>query len=267
MSDPNQAAAVSQREAYQAFLERAEKVAAHEITPFRADAWLAYHNVKTGVASVLPRKAELAPRLTAAEISRVERLPELGLALMFAASQVNRLLERSPKIISGKLVRARRLRRILLGAAEACVEAALIEAATVEKIKAGSGLFDIAQDCVDLAQLYQGSSILMENTPAKAKPELVKEAEALGSELTTMLTPGDALPKHRKVQELQDAVVIRDRMWTLLQQEHVLLWQAGALLYGKKAADAIPKLQSRAVTPSGDELEAPKDETTEEQDD
>jgi hypothetical protein len=260
MSDPNQATMVSQREAYQAFLARAQKLAAHEITAFRADAWLAYHNVKTGVMSVLSRKAELAPRLTAAEILTLEKLPTLGLAVMFAASRVNRLLERSPNIISKKLIRARKIRRILLGAAEACVEAELLEAVAVEKIKAGTGLFDTAQDCVDLAQLYQDSAILMENTPAKAKPELVKEAEALGSELTTMLTPGDAPLTHNKVQELQDAVVIRDRMWSLLQSDHVLLWQAGTLLYGKKAAEVIPQLQSRATSSSGDEVEAPEEE-------
>ncbi len=128
----------------------------------------------------------------------------------------------------------------------------------VEAIKRGKGHIDTAQDAIDLAAFFRTHTQAMAGkTPVT--PAQIDEASILGTNLLTLLRPGHAPTDATPSPQMSEAVDVRDRLWTLLIAGHDLLWQAGAIAFGKTVDDHVPPLQSRVVAkkPAKDPTPAP----------
>jgi hypothetical protein len=236
---------VGSQQAYERFLPEARALDARDVRPFRADPSLAYHNIDSGVTAVLEREAQIAEELPKIDIARVRALPELALAVCFAAAQVDRDAPTS-RGIEEKLGRARSRREIMLSSAVALAKAGVLPEPAVAKIARGSGAIDAAQDCVDLAALFTKHAAAVRGKTAVTAAD-VREAAALGTELLTLLKPKSAKRSRGAPAEVVSAAASRDRLWTLLAQQHRELRRAGMWLWAEEVDAHVPALQSRVA--------------------
>ena len=227
------------------FSPAARALDVRDVKPFRGDPSLAYHNVAEGVEAVLERKEQVRDELPTADLDAIEALPNVALAVCFAASQVDRGAVPASEI-NARLARARELRDLLLSGAVALKKAKVLPARAVEKIEAGRGAIDAAQDLVDLAALYTGNAAALRGKTVISAAE-IREAAALGTELLTMLRPKSARRTRKAPAEVVNAVELRDRLGTLLIQGHDRLRRVGMWLWGEEVSDHVPLLQSRVV--------------------
>src|SRR5258706_7049288 len=81
---------VGSLEYFQLYAPVAQQIALQDVLPLRVPLSLIYHNVADGVVAVLAERERIARELPAFELALVEVLPDIALALTFAASQVDR---------------------------------------------------------------------------------------------------------------------------------------------------------------------------------
>ncbi len=234
--------------AYERFLPAAKAIDARSVVPMRIDGSLAYHNVSAGVRAVMAQEARVRKELPGVAIARIAELPELALAVIFAASQVDRS-PASTGATAKLLERARAVRELLLTNAEALALAGVLPAREVARIRAGRGPIDTARDCVDLAALFRKSAAAVKGrTPITA--DQLAEAARVGTELLGVLKPTAAKRSRTVAPDTAAAVDARDRLWTLVTERHDLLRRVGAWLFGLAAVEAqVPPLHARAAKP------------------
>ncbi|MBK9264671.1 MAG: hypothetical protein IPM54_33415 [Polyangiaceae bacterium] len=149
MSNPTPEIVGSQK-AYEEFLSEAEALADADVRPFRADGSLALHNVEMGLDAISPHADRIKAELPTVDVVALQELPDLALAVIYAAAQVDRTSDGS----TGALIeKARASRTLLLASSEALAVAGILPAHEAERIRAGTGPIDLAQDNVDLAAL------------------------------------------------------------------------------------------------------------------
>lgn len=202
---------------------------------------LAYHNVVAGIEAVLSKESELARDIPRFDFARAAALPELALAVIHAASLVDRS---APKPTRKLIARAAEIRGKLLLTAEVLVAAGLMPAHEVSRIRKGSGFIDIADDCIALGRLFNDHADAIRGKSAVTALE-VREASELGTRLRTILRPKGtrkAPPEPALAQALEN----RDRLWTLLVERYELVRRAGVWLFGlEKGSELVPALGSR----------------------
>jgi hypothetical protein len=248
-----------QKAAYEAALPRAQKLEAGTLRGFQGDSLVILQNAEIGHKNVQAQRAKIANRFTPEELSLLDKTLETALALRFADMQLRQLLSLPTVGTSPKIARCYEVRRILLFGAQSCLEADLLtheEELRLEKIIEGTGAADAAEDCIALAALYEGSKALQQNTPAHTKPELLQEASTLGTTLSRELNVEGVLKEKQTPERVEEAKLARDQLYTLLQNGHELLVQAGGFLFGlKDAYKFVPKLlsQKRARKPQNAE--------------
>ncbi|HEY6463517.1 MAG TPA: hypothetical protein VIY73_25290 [Polyangiaceae bacterium] len=235
------------QDAYDTYLPSATALAASAVVPFRTDASLAYHNVSTGVASLLARQAD-AEGLPGIDVASLSALPDQCLALAYAAGLALQANGGSNGAVATLFAQASALRRKLFNGADALVDAGLLPATNVAALHAGKGKLDAANDLVGLAGLFTKNAAAIRGKTAVTAAEVAQAAQ-LGSQLQAMLAPKGA--KKQRSADAASAADVRDRMWTLVKQGHDALWRACAYLYGPEEIDArVPPLQSHAATTS-----------------
>jgi hypothetical protein len=237
---------VGSKKAYDRWLGQAGHLAAKDLIPFRADAPLAYHNVKLGADAVSAFEKQLVAEIVAFDKTRVKDVIDLGLAVVFAVEQANRLAPGGVAMVLGPLqARGRFLREIMLDGAELMAKKKLIPASEVARIRAGQGAIDSANDLVSLAALFNKyEKAIAGKHPITA--EEIAEAEDIGGQLLAILKPAGGRKKGRP-DDAVAAVDARDRLWTLLVGEHAYLERLGGWLWGRALSDHVPPLQSRIV--------------------
>jgi hypothetical protein len=235
------------QDAYDTYLPAASALAASAVLPFRTDASLAYHNVSTGVASLLARQAD-AEALPGIDVASLSALPDQCLALAYAAGLALQANGGSDGAVATLFAQASALRRKLFNGADALVDAGLLPATNVAALHAGKGKLDAANDLVGLAGLFTKNAAAIRGKTAVTAAEVAQAAQ-LGSQLQAMLAPTGA--KKQRGADAASTANVRDRMWTLVKQGHDALWRACAYLYGHQEIDArVPPLQSHAATTS-----------------
>jgi len=236
---------VGSQQDYERFVPVAQALDQRGLKAFRGDDSLAYHNVAEGVEAVLAREAQVREALPKVDVEELRALPNLALAVVFAASRVDRgavpVSERN-----AKLARARELRDLMLSSAIALAKAGVLPLHAVQKIQKGKGPIDAAQDCVDLAALFIAHAAAVRGKTAVTATQ-IREASALGTDLLTILKPKAARRTSKAPAEVVSAVEIRDRLWTLLTERHDVLRRVGMWLWGEDVSDHVPLLQSRVV--------------------
>lgn len=232
---------VGNQAAYDRFLPAARELAPDQVVPFRADASLAFHNIEAGVNAVTGVRAALDARIRGIAWDEIIGYPQLALGVCFAASQVETT---APPVtgIAASLAEARRLRKVILAAADALAAAGLIPAGEVAEIHAGHGDIDAAKDCVDLVALFRKHAAPIKGNHAVKPPQLARAAE-IGSWLVATLKPRRAR-KGAKPADLAQATDARDRLWTLLVQGHRELRRLGCFQWLEEVDAHVPTLQA-----------------------
>lgn len=233
---------------FERMLPRAEsEFGAQKVMTFRIDPILALHNVREGVGAVLEEQARARAELPKLDLARVKQLPELALAVAYAArrAESERQTQQSSREIERKLRRTQELRQLLLAAAESLALAGHLPKARVARIRAGRGALDAAQDCVELAALFQKSASAVRGRSPVTR-EQITEAATLGSELLQAIKPARTRRTSQKNSDAVDAAAARDRLGALLLSEHDTLRRAGFWLFGREADTRVPPLASHA---------------------
>ncbi|TKD12281.1 hypothetical protein [Polyangium fumosum] len=68
---------------------------------FRADASLAYHNIKRGLDAIAPHTDRIAEELPNIDVAELQRLDDLALAVIYAAAQIDRSSDGSTPALLG----------------------------------------------------------------------------------------------------------------------------------------------------------------------
>lgn len=230
---------------YEALLPAARKLDLRDVTARRIDVGLACHNAAKGAAAVLKRKGDIEAHLPEVQVSDIEQISRIASALAFASLRVDQLTT-PDKGIRQMLARARVLRRLLLSSAVALAEAGVFDKKKIDKVIAGKGPIDTADDIVVLASEFTAHARKVQGKTAVTAQQ-VKEAAELGTQLRSLLKPKRAAKKDGPTDEMTAALEIRDRFWALLVLRYDVLWRAGAYLFGKDEIDArVPALQGYA---------------------
>ncbi|AKF08341.1 hypothetical protein [Sandaracinus amylolyticus] len=212
---------------------------------FRLDPVIALQNVRAGVDAVLAHERRVRDELPRLELAQVRRLPDVALAVAYAARAAERAKNAKPRIVAPKLQRAHELRQLLLTSAESLALAGLLPAARVAKIREGRGALDVARDCVELSALFQKNAAALRNRSPVTR-EQIAEAATLGTELLELVRPA-RVRKTTKDDAVVDAAAARDALGALLASDHELLRRAGGWLFGSDADAHVPPLASRPL--------------------
>lgn len=253
-SDPEsgELLASGSEEAFEEHRAAALALDARDVVVMRADALLAHHNVVLGAQAVLLQEKRIKSELPKADLDLIRKLPSIALAVLFAASRVDRR-PGSTGETQALLARARALRELLITSAISLAAAGFIPAREVETIRKGKGFFDLAKDCSALAALFRAHSDKVKGkTPVTAAQ--IKEAGEVGAALLQVLKPSSAKSRARSSDDVSQAASLRDRLWTLLLRGYREQRRVGMWLWIDDIDDHVPPLQSRAKqskTPSG----------------
>jgi hypothetical protein len=242
-SAPKQTATQQQ---YARFLAQAEKIPQNEIIPLRSDVNLLISNAQLGVASVLKQQARIKKELPKVSLQAIKSLTDMGSALSYAASQVQHFAA-PPDDKQELLQQAHELRRILLASADSLAAAGVLPSSSVAEIHKGHGGIDTAQDCVDLAALFQQNArAVAGKTPVTTQQ--IQDADDVGTRLLGLLKPSGAKKPKAGGDPLAAAVDARDRLHTLFERTwEEQVWRSGAWLFGRAVDESVPPLQSRVV--------------------
>ena len=238
-------------EAYERFLAEAMADLPVDIETFRGDPALVFHNVRDGVAAVLAHEKRLRAELPALALDPLKELPALADALLYADGR--EVAATGKKVdIAGLRTETRQRRRALLTAAEALVAAGLMPVERVNRIKEGSGLVDLAQDCLDLAALFREYRAATKGKTAVTAEQL-EAADRVGRTLRNAVKPASGRSRPEAPREVR----ARDALAHLLRRRHADLWRAGAWIFGPLVDQHVPPLHSRKLPPRPKKNETP----------
>ncbi|MDO9022157.1 MAG: hypothetical protein Q8S73_32315 [Deltaproteobacteria bacterium] len=256
--DPDVPVVDGSQAAYDTFLPDALQIPAAEVRPFRYDASLAYHNVTRGLVALQPHIATLRAELPRTDADALADLPDLALAVLFAADQVDRGADRSDGNTARLLKRAFASRTLLLDAATALAGKGLLPKRAVAKIREGRGNIDAASDCVALVALFQKHAANVKGRHALSRSDLA-DASEVGNALLKILKPKRARTRSTAT-SVANAADHRDRLWTLLVQRFEGphgLERAAMHLWGRDAATHVPPLLSFTPAPRAKPADKP----------
>lgn len=238
--------------AYKHFLPVCQQIPAADVKPCTVDVDLVRHNVDRGIAAITPHTKTVRKKLPECPIVEVLELPALSLALTFAADRI--AAPASSGEIADRLAAMRPMRDLTLRQLEIFAELGLAPAERVRAIRAGTGPIDAARDAVAIPALFEELGGAVANKHPFA-PAYLAQLNAHGEWLLQQLKPEGAV----QAPSTQDpAVVIRDRMWTLISTRYDHLREAGVVVFGLKALDEnVPPIGSRVVSRTPEKPAAP----------
>lgn len=224
------------------FQPQADAIAAADVHPPKVEIGLAIFNGCRGAQSILDRQAD-AVALPGFSLDAVTTLPQLGTALQYRTTQLERLTPTTSEV-NALILEVHQRRAALLAKAEVLVVDGVVSDAVVEAIRKGRGPVDAARDCIALSELFHDHADAAAGRVVVTATD-IHDADDAGTRLLALLHPANG---HRTASPEQRAASdARDRMWTLFEQtweRHV--WRAGAWLFGRAAmADYVPVLGAR----------------------
>lgn len=233
------------QEAYQRILPLALALPESDIQTLTADPSLCYQNVVLGLEAVLKYEDEVKKLPLRLTLKELRALPDVALALIFAAMQVNR---RSTGEVAELRKQAVELRRLLMSAVKMLVGSGDVPARAYEAIRRGRGPRDTAADCVALATILSDESLRKKTSVTAAQ---VAQASQIGTQLMTVVRPTGSRQPTRGEAAAAPSVAIRDRLWTLLAQQHTELRRVGMWLFMDEVDAHVPSLRSRKRPATG----------------
>lgn len=227
------------------FLPEALALPADRVGLYRTDPALALHNVRLGVASVLPYRAVIEAELPAIPIAVILALPDLALALRYAAVQADHK-EPQRRVVMEVVREMLPLRRKLLAIAEGLAEAGLVPRREVDAIRAGRGWGAGARALVLLHDLFVLHAAAIAGKHA-VTDEMLRDAQRVGTFLLANLKPRHGRAARASTNAPSAAVDARNRLNALLPMKFALLRRVGCYLFGDGFDAKVPPLQSRSL--------------------
>lgn len=155
--------------------------------PFRGDASLAHHNARVGLDAVLAARAALEATGLRVDWAALATLPELGLALVYAAEQVAGFGGANADY-QKTYARARIVRDIGMSSVETLVKSGDLTAADLKRLRKGASPLHLAGELDGLARFFaEKGEVFRGKSPFTAA--LAREAAQLGAELMRVVTP------------------------------------------------------------------------------
>ena len=237
------------KDAFEAHRAEAERVPDAQLPGVvTADLTIALHNARVGVASIAGAQARVARELPQAPLPRMLSLPNLLRGAMFAASKANTAREVTREDIDAKLGQLQAVRVPALLQLQVFKAKKLADGEEVDRIVAGRGVLNYAQDSVDLERLF------LENRARWAgkhpfSDEEIALAGRLGNWLIDHVQPDGAV-KRAAAPNAYDRLY--RAFWALAVEAHKELRKAAMVLWGEDELDArVPKVMVRQVTRGG----------------
>ncbi len=201
-------------------------------------------NARIGIAAIEPHH-ETLKRLFKKYVPAEPRLTVLLDALQEATERLDEARPKS-KINLQLVAQIWKDRESLMPQLEAWGVNGIIDPKDVERIRAGSGSMDAAQDVIAIA------SIVNRKPKLKSKmfgAELLDERVERAKAYLAIATPeGTSEVPNRALQEARD---LQTRVWTLVAAQYDQLWLHGAAIYLRDVDEHVPLLGSRVVTKRG----------------
>ncbi len=132
-------------------------------------------------------------------------------------------------------------RELIMAQLNLFAKAGLVPMPEVERVLAGHGPIDAAEDVVEFARLvekYPATKATLITTPAELEMMTARAKEYLAN----ARPPSFPVPKNH---QLEAAVEWQSRVWTLLVKQHEQLWRYGAFIFGKQVDESVIPLGSR----------------------
>ena len=208
------------------------------------DPVLVHHNAMVGRDALLAGRTELDATGFRTDWVRITSIQSLGRAVVYAASRVEANPEDSHEVLE-MLREARPLRALLLANARTMALIGRVSQAEVARIEHGRGALDAATDLLDLAILHAERELTGGASAITAAQ--LRRAKVLGTLLLEKIRPTGARGRSRRTPAQADAMVLRDRLWTLLVHAHTHLEHAAGALWGRDLDLHVPRLQARYV--------------------
>jgi len=216
----------------------ADQIPAESIQIARAEARLAYVNAMAGFSKIEPYIVT-ARSMPSLDVDAILRVPQAARAFLGATRRLHVLVVVSNQLPE-KLFHGRRMRKALLSIAEAGVALGAIPEEPVAHIRKGTGMYDVAEDLMELTMLLRDREPALRDKLVIA-PSVLEEAAELGAWLQDAINPSKApLQPNTKPPEVKQASEDRHRMWTLLAVGYAELERLAAYF----GVD-VPSLQSR----------------------
>ena len=233
------------------YLQAAAAIPEAEITTCRANTDLTASNIRIGVSSISEPGIidRIRRELPTVEIEPLQDLRRLGETVAHAARQVTGPAKSLDKATA--LKQAIKVRRSLFKQIEVLVDAGILTAGDCGKMRKGRGSIDMANDLIDAAALLTRRASELENKLA-IKPELIPQAQALGTYLRQTVTP-NASVRRPQPDSRSEAAETRDRLWTLLLRRHKELRRVARWLWPDDADQRVPALLARQHKRKGEE--------------
>lgn len=238
-------ALVEGERSYEACRAEAEAIDGRDVVSFKGSSVLAMHNARRGVEAVMAERGWFEGDKEAPKVSfvKVAATTDAAKALAFATRRAEQVVVKRSDL-RARLVQASRIRRTLLRACDALVDAGALDAGEVAAIREGRGWFDTVQDCIDLAALLRRNGAKIRGKTAVTAAQ-INEAATLGSELLAVLRPTGAKASGAKADALSAALDMRNRMAMVLARRYELVERAAGWRWGRELGEHVPALQSR----------------------
>lgn len=218
------------------------------VVPLRVNFSSARRNVFTAAAAVLGQRALIESKVKKPDFAAVERLDTL-VDSTEAASRALLHIEKSVSSLDEDLARLWPLRMQLLSMAEVLAGAGYLPMKAVDAIRAGRGKLDGAKDLVDLADLFTKHARKLAGKMGPITKDDLVEAKQLGKRLVDTIKPVRGRAPRPADKLRNDALDLRDRLYTLLAIDYETTWFLGAAAFGSKVNNFVPPLGSGGTRP------------------
>lgn len=224
-------------------LEAAERIPKRDVRRFRGDRKLVVYNLARGLKAVLAHEERIRAELPAVNLDELRALRDIYDALRIAADEAQ-IRTSAENELQPLLAEARRLRKAMLATAKSFVALGIWPEGIVTNVRKGKGPFDIAMDCLALADYFETHEKAIRGKSPVTRQDVAR-ARSVGGRLIKIIKPQRAHPQ--KNEPWRAAAEKRDRLWTLLYERHERLWKVGAYLFGHEVTKHVPYLQARRI--------------------
>lgn len=211
------------------------KLSSSELRTFNVDPRSVAANVTYGLENLQGVRADLQAQLPSWDGSRLKRLAALTDAFLKSAAALDEAQPHADAALANDIKTAWALRKLMLTQARGLVAAGLLPAGELTGVGRGRGPFTGATDCVTLARIFKKHAAALSKKTFITDAQ-VTQAQAVGERLQRTLHPKGARRTNAEVIKARD---LRDRLYTLLANEHDELWGIAALAFGRARVDQM----------------------------
>lgn len=215
--------------AYQTFLPAAQALVADDVAAYYLDPDRVLATIRTAMQIFVAYKNQIPRHLPRIELSTLESLPALGLALRWSVQEAEKAAP-NEQILRHTVAEARQLRGMILPIVAALAENRLVPQEHYDYSARTSKPRDVAAECVALSSIFKTYADALRNKHA-ADANIIQRAATIGAWLQEQLPALPVAPRDTKGTTTRPpppllsappppAVDLRDRIETLTMERY-----------------------------------------------